>query len=148
MAPVTIYHNPRCSKSRQALAYVQQHVDEKDIQVIEYLKTPLDEKQLRTLLKKIGSSSAPAVSDPTGVDSSRLGAVGISYGPVAGNTDIEDADFVIIADDIDIHMGISLASAGDTNGDGLGELLIGAPLLSPSGAPGAGGAYLVRGSGL
>ncbi len=89
-----------------------------------------------------------AVSDPTGVDSSRLGVVGISYGPVAGNTDIEDSDLLVIADDIDIQLGISLAHAGDTNGDGLGELLVGAPRLSPSGAPGAGGAYLIRGSGL
>ncbi len=88
-----------------------------------------------------------AVSDPTGVDSARLGVVGISYGPVAGNTDIEDADLVLVADDADIQMGASLANPGDTDGDGLGEILIGAPSLSPSGAPNAGGAYLVRGSG-
>ncbi|MBO87277.1 MAG: hypothetical protein CL927_18165 [Deltaproteobacteria bacterium] len=89
-----------------------------------------------------------AVSDPTGIDASRLGVVGISYGPVAGNTDIEDADFLLIADDIDIQLGASLANPGDTDGDGLGEVLVGAPFLSPSGAPAAGGAYLVRGSGL
>ena len=88
-----------------------------------------------------------AVSDPTGLDSARLGVVAVSYGPVAGNTDIEDADLVLVADDADVDMGAALASPGDTDGDGLGEVLIGSSLLSPSGAPGAGGAYLVRGQG-
>ena len=88
-----------------------------------------------------------AVSDPVGVDSAMLGLVSVTYGPVAGNTDIEDADLVLIADDSGIDMGTAIATPGDTNGDGLGELLIGAQLLSPSGSPSAGGAYLVRGTG-
>lgn len=51
MAPV-IYHNPRCSKSRQTLALLQ----EKGIEpaIIEYLKTPPDAATLRDLLKKLG----------------------------------------------------------------------------------------------
>jgi len=49
---VTIYHNPRCSKSRQTLALLE----EQGIQpaVVEYLKTPPDAKTLRALLKKLG----------------------------------------------------------------------------------------------
>lgn len=46
-----LYHNPQCSKSRQALTLLH----EKGIQpqIVEYLKTPLSEAQLRALLKKL-----------------------------------------------------------------------------------------------
>lgn len=49
---VTIYHNPRCSKSRQTLALLE----EQGIapQVVEYLKTPPDAATLRDLLQKLG----------------------------------------------------------------------------------------------
>lgn len=43
---LVIYHNPRCSKSRQALEILRQHGFEPV--VIEYLKTPPDEKTLRS----------------------------------------------------------------------------------------------------
>lgn len=50
--PVTIYHNPRCSKSRQTLALLeQQHLQP---EVIEYLKTPPDADTLKQLLAKLG----------------------------------------------------------------------------------------------
>ncbi len=47
----TIYHNPRCKKSRAGL----QHVIEKGMehQVREYLKDPLSEEELTTLLMKL-----------------------------------------------------------------------------------------------
>lgn len=89
-----------------------------------------------------------AVSDPVGVDSSLLGVVSVSYGPAAGNTDIEDADLLLLSDSAGTQMGWSVAGPGDTDADGLGEVFIGAPGLSPSGSPMAGGAYLVRGTGL
>jgi arsenate reductase len=44
----TIYHNPRCSKSRQALELVKRHVGEPV--VIEYLKTPPSYEQLEELV--------------------------------------------------------------------------------------------------
>ncbi len=46
-----IYHNPRCAKSRAALKYL----DEKGVffEIIEYLKEPLTEKELATILKKL-----------------------------------------------------------------------------------------------
>ncbi len=49
---VTIYHNPRCTKSRQTLSLLQAN----DIEptVIEYLKTPPDVATLKKLLKKLG----------------------------------------------------------------------------------------------
>src|SRR5690349_11177705 len=42
-----IYHNPRCSKSRQALELLRQHGVQPH--VVEYLKTPPDAKTLRLL---------------------------------------------------------------------------------------------------
>lgn len=49
---VTLYHNPRCSKSRSALAILE----EKSIQpaVVEYLKAPPTRDELRSILKKLG----------------------------------------------------------------------------------------------
>ena len=47
-----IYHNPRCSKSRQALALLQENGIEPEI--IEYLKTPPGRDELATLVKKLG----------------------------------------------------------------------------------------------
>lgn len=44
---MTIYHNPRCSKSRQTLEILQNK--EFELIIIEYLKTPLDLEQLKTL---------------------------------------------------------------------------------------------------
>ena len=49
---VTIYHNPRCSKSRQTLKLLQER--DVDLDVIEYLKTPPDAKQLERILNLLG----------------------------------------------------------------------------------------------
>jgi arsenate reductase (glutaredoxin) len=46
-----IYHNPRCSKSRNALSILLEN--NSDIQVIEYLKSSPTESELRDLLKKL-----------------------------------------------------------------------------------------------
>lgn len=48
MPQVTIYHNPRCSKSRQTLALVEEKGCETE--VIKYLETPPTAEQLETLL--------------------------------------------------------------------------------------------------
>jgi len=50
--PVTIYHNPRCSKSRQTLELIQEKGIEPDI--IEYLKSPPSEAELDHILKLLG----------------------------------------------------------------------------------------------
>lgn len=52
MAAVTIYHNPRCSKSRDTLALIQGEGIEP--QVIEYLETPPTKEELRGLVAKLG----------------------------------------------------------------------------------------------
>jgi arsenate reductase len=50
--PITIYHNPRCSKSRQTLSLLH----DKGIEptVVEYLKTPPDAATLNAILKQLG----------------------------------------------------------------------------------------------
>jgi arsenate reductase len=49
---VTIYHNPRCSKSRQTLALLNERG--LDVEIIEYLKTPPDARTLGRLLDGLG----------------------------------------------------------------------------------------------
>ena len=51
---ITLYHNPRCSKSRQTLSIIQERSDE--VNVVEYLKSPLDLDALRGLAKKLNIS--------------------------------------------------------------------------------------------
>ncbi|TXK49835.1 arsenate reductase (glutaredoxin) [Pontibacter qinzhouensis] len=48
---LTIYHNTRCSKSRQALDLLQQ--ENREVQVIEYLKTPPTAAELQSLAQKL-----------------------------------------------------------------------------------------------
>ena len=48
----TIYHNSRCSKSRQALALLRENAIEPII--VDYLREPITKPQLKELLKKLG----------------------------------------------------------------------------------------------
>jgi len=54
-----IYHNPRCSKSRATLQLLEDRGV--DVEVIEYLKTPLDAASLRALLAKLGMAARDIV---------------------------------------------------------------------------------------
>ncbi len=49
---VKIYHNPRCTKSRQTLQLLKDKGIEPDI--IEYLKTPPSAEELADILQKLG----------------------------------------------------------------------------------------------
>jgi arsenate reductase (glutaredoxin) len=49
---VEIYHNPRCSKSRQTLQLLQEQGVQPD--VVEYLKTPPDKATLERILNMLG----------------------------------------------------------------------------------------------
>ncbi len=49
---ITIFHNPRCSKSRAALALLQEKGATLDI--VEYLKTPPSRAELAAIMKKLG----------------------------------------------------------------------------------------------
>ncbi|WP_417440833.1 arsenate reductase (glutaredoxin) [Idiomarina sp.] len=55
MSQVTIYHNPRCSKSRQTLELLKQNDIEPE--VVEYLKTPPNAAELKDILEKLGLSA-------------------------------------------------------------------------------------------
>jgi arsenate reductase len=52
MSDVTIYHNPRCSKSRQALALLEEAGVKPT--VVKYLESPLDASSLDALCRKLG----------------------------------------------------------------------------------------------
>jgi arsenate reductase (glutaredoxin) len=52
MSDFTIYHNPRCTKSRNTLALLQERGIEP--RVVEYLKEPPTKSELRALLAKLG----------------------------------------------------------------------------------------------
>ena len=56
---VTIYHNPRCSKSRQTLALIE----DKGIvpKIIDYLKAPPSVAELKRILKKLGLNARDIV---------------------------------------------------------------------------------------
>jgi len=56
---VTIYHNPRCSKSRQTLALLEERGVE--FTIVEYLKTPPSAEQLDAILIKLGVSPRDAM---------------------------------------------------------------------------------------
>ncbi len=58
-APLRIYHNPRCSKSRSACALIAENGIAAE--VVEYLKTPPSREELRALLKKLGMKPAELV---------------------------------------------------------------------------------------
>ncbi len=56
---VTVYHNPRCSKSRQTLELVKSQGI--DAQLVLYLETPPNTVELATLVKKLGISAEQLV---------------------------------------------------------------------------------------
>ena len=52
MKKVTIYRNNRCSKSRQALSFLNEcHAD---VEVVHYISDPISKESLHSLLKKLG----------------------------------------------------------------------------------------------
>jgi len=59
MSEFTIYHNPRCSKSRTTLALLE----ERGVQpnVVLYLEAVPDEAEIRSLLDKLGMSAGQLV---------------------------------------------------------------------------------------
>jgi len=48
---MTIYHNPKCRKSREGLEYLKR--TEQEFTVVEYLKSPFTREQFREILMKL-----------------------------------------------------------------------------------------------
>lgn len=48
---ITIYHNPRCSKSRECLQLLE--LQDKPLSITKYLDQPLTKKELRSLISKL-----------------------------------------------------------------------------------------------
>lgn len=49
---ITVYHNTRCTKSREACSILESKGI--DFDTVEYLKTPLNPEEIKALLKKLG----------------------------------------------------------------------------------------------
>lgn len=54
MAKLTIYHNPSCSKSRQALDLLKR--EKADFEVVKYLDHPLVKVEIEKLVKMLGGN--------------------------------------------------------------------------------------------
>jgi arsenate reductase len=55
MKKTTIWHNPKCSKSREALSLLEAHGCEKEI--IRYLETTPSKEEIKNILKMLGISA-------------------------------------------------------------------------------------------
>ncbi len=78
-----LYHNPRCSKSRAALALLEEQGV--DFEVVRYLESPPDEAGLRELLSMLGMTPLELMrrSEPV------FGELGLGNGKVADGERIQ-----------------------------------------------------------
>ena len=61
MTNVTLYHNPRCTKSRQALQLAEAAGDDFSVDVVRYLDSPPSADELRSILAKLDDDPARLV---------------------------------------------------------------------------------------
>ncbi|MAM89545.1 MAG: arsenate reductase (glutaredoxin) [unclassified Hahellaceae] len=71
-AVLTLYHNPRCSKSRQAFSLVEERG--LDVQVVRYMDEPLTPAQLKALIEAM--SSHPRLMERPILDNGEKAVVG------------------------------------------------------------------------
>ena len=55
MAEITIWHNPRCSKSREALKILEENNSEAE--VVKYLESTPSKEEIKNILKMLGLSA-------------------------------------------------------------------------------------------
>ncbi len=72
------------------------------------------------------------------------GAAFLFHGPITGRLDPSEASAKLVGAEPGDHAGWSVAAAGDVNGDGFGDVVVGAH-GSEAGGSGAGAAYLLHG---
>ncbi len=78
---VTIYHNPRCGKSRQTLALLRERGVEP--RIVEYLKTPPSAAELKQILAMLGMTAQELLRKK------EAAAAGIDPGKLSENRLIE-----------------------------------------------------------
>ncbi len=83
------------------------------------------------------------VAEDAGTDA---GTAALFYGPVSGSLALSDADVHYTGGASKDWAGYALA-AGDVNGDGYEDLLVGAPQSEPGGLSAEGATYLILGLG-
>jgi arsenate reductase (glutaredoxin) len=59
MTLVTIYHNPKCSKSRQTLALLEER--DMELRIVPYLDSPPSKSELADIVKMLGVTAADIV---------------------------------------------------------------------------------------
>lgn len=84
---IILYHNPQCSKSRGALAILEERGAE--FELVEYLKTPLDEAGIKDVLGMVEDAPAELV---------RRDANFKALGLAAADYTTEDAVAALLAD--------------------------------------------------
>ena len=83
MSDATLYHNPRCTKSRQALAAVEAAGVGDEIDVVRYLDTPPSRAELEAIVAKLEDPVSKLVRRETWVE------LGVTA------ADVETADGVV-----------------------------------------------------
>jgi len=87
--------------------------------------------------------TAPAHTEEKGVE--EAGVTYVLFGPVSGTVELSDADARLVGDQVLEWSGASVTSAGDQDGDGLDDILLGSPYRSPGKNYIAGSALLFTG---
>lgn len=87
MTLVTIYHNPKCSKSRQTLALLEER--DLELRIVPYLESPPSKSELADIVKMLGVTAADIVR--TGEDEYK------ESGLTADSSESDVLDAIIIA---------------------------------------------------
>ncbi|HIL85316.1 MAG TPA: arsenate reductase (glutaredoxin) [Pseudomonadales bacterium] len=87
MTLVTIYHNPKCSKSRQTLALLEER--DLELRIVPYLESPPSKTELADIVKMLGIAAADIVR--TGEDEYK------ESGLTADSSENDVLDAIVIA---------------------------------------------------
>ncbi|MDP2314090.1 MAG: putative metal-binding motif-containing protein [Pseudomonadota bacterium] len=91
-----------------------------------------------------GFGDALVGASGNGAGGREAGAAYLVQGPFSGTLDLGAADALLVGDSASDRAGVAVTFAGDVDGDGVGDLLVGAP-GSDVGAASGGAVYLVLG---